>query len=94
MIFSNNMEYDALGGIVPIQGAFYCTGARSYAPFNCFREENLSGQKIAPFHRDYPYKEIDKTVENRYCLITIARSFIQVLSTRQILVSTPLQTES
>lgn len=65
MIFSNNMEYDALGGIVPIQGAFYCTGARSYAPFNCFREENFSGQKIAPFHRDYPYKEIDKTVEKQ-----------------------------
>lgn len=65
MIFSNNMEYDALGGIVPIQGAFYCTGARSYAPFNCFREENLSGQKIAPFYRDYPYKEIDKTVEKQ-----------------------------
>lgn len=65
MIFSNNMEYDALGGIVPIQGAFYCTGARSYAPFNCFREENISGQKIAPFHRDYPYKEIDKTVEKQ-----------------------------
>lgn len=65
MIFSNNMEYDALGGIVPIQGAFYCTGARSSAPFNCFREENLSGQKIAPFHRDYPYKEIDKTVEKQ-----------------------------
>lgn len=65
MIFSNNMEYDALGGIVPIQGAFYCTGARSYASFNCFREENLSSQKIAPFHRDYPYKEIDKTVEKQ-----------------------------
>ena len=65
MIFSNNMEYDALGGIVPIQGAFYCTGARSSSPFNCFREENLSGQKIAPFHRDYPYKEIDKTVEKQ-----------------------------
>lgn len=65
MIFSNNMEYDALGGIVPIQGAFYCTGARSSAPFNCFREENLSGQKIAPFHRDYPYEEIDKTVEKQ-----------------------------
>lgn len=63
MIFSNNMEYDALGGIVPIQGAFYCTGARSYSPFNCFREENLSAQKIAPFHRDYPYKDIDKAVE-------------------------------
>ena len=40
MIFSNNMEYDTLGGIVPIQGAFYCTAARKYAPFNCFREEN------------------------------------------------------
>ena len=65
MIFSNNMEYDSLGGIVPIQGAFYCTGARSYAPFNCFREENLSNQKIAPFNRDYPYKEIDKVIEKQ-----------------------------
>ena len=65
MIFSNNMEYDALGGIVPIQGAFYCTGARSYSPFNCFREENPSGQKIAPYHRDYPYKEINKAVEKK-----------------------------
>lgn len=65
MIFSNNMEYDALGGIVPIQGAFYCTGARSYSPFNCFREENPSGQKIAPYHRDYPYKEIDKAAEKK-----------------------------
>ena len=53
MIFSNNMEYDALGGIVPIQGAFYCTGARSSAPFNCFREENLSGQKIVTMERCY-----------------------------------------
>ena len=65
MIFSNNMEYDALGGIVPIQGAFYCTGARSYSPFNCFREENLSAQKIAPFHHDYPYKDIDKAAEKQ-----------------------------
>lgn len=65
MIFSNNMEYDALGGIVPIQGAFYCTGSRSYSPFNCFREENPSGQKIAPFNRDYPYKEIDPAVEKQ-----------------------------
>ena len=63
MIFSNNMEYDALGGIVPIQGAFYCTGARAYSPFNCFREENPGGLKVAPFHRDYPYKDIDKSVE-------------------------------
>lgn len=65
MIFSNNMEYDALGGIVPIQGAFYCTGARAYSPFNCFREENPAGSKIAPFHRDYPYKDIDKSVEKQ-----------------------------
>lgn len=40
MIFSNNMEYDTVGGIVPIQGAFYCTAARASASFNCFREEN------------------------------------------------------
>ena len=65
MIFSNNMEYDSLGGVVPIQGAFYCTGARSYAPFNCFREENPSNQKIAPFNRDYPYKEIDEVIEKQ-----------------------------
>lgn len=65
MIFSNNMEYDALGGIVPIQGAFYCTGARTYSPFNCFREENPSGQKIAPYHHDYPYKEIDRVAEKK-----------------------------
>lgn len=63
MIFSNNMEYDALGGIVPIQGAFYCTGARSYTPFNCFREDNPSQQPVALFHRDYPYKDIDAEVE-------------------------------
>ena len=63
MIFSNNMEYDAAGGIVPIQGAFYCTGSRSYSPFNCFREENPAGQKVAPFHKDYPYKAIDAAVE-------------------------------
>ena len=65
MIFSNNMEYDALGGIVPIQGAFYCTGARSYSPFNCFREENPNGLKISPFHLNYPYKDIDKVVEKQ-----------------------------
>lgn len=65
MIFSNNMEYDALGGIVPIQGAFYCTGARSYAQFNCFREENSSDQKIAPYNRDYRYEDVDKVVEEQ-----------------------------
>ena len=65
MIFSNNMEYDTLGGIVPIQGAFYCTGARSNAPFNCFREDNISQQKVAPFHRDFIYKDVDSAEEKR-----------------------------
>ena len=63
MIFSNNMEYDAEGGIVPIQGAFYCTAARQCAPFNCFREENPTNQTIAPYNKDYPYKDIDPEVE-------------------------------
>lgn len=65
MIFSNNMEYDAAGGIVPIQGAFYCTAARQSAPFNCFREENRLGSAVAPFIKDFPYKDIDSTVEKQ-----------------------------
>ncbi|MBR3840345.1 MAG: type I restriction endonuclease subunit R [Erysipelotrichales bacterium] len=65
MLFSNNMEYDAMGGIVPVQGAFYCTGARSSAPFNCFREENNGNSSIAPFIKDYPYKDIDEVVEKK-----------------------------
>lgn len=63
MIFSNNMEYDAEGGIVPIQGAFYCTAARQSAPFNCFREENPTNQAVAPYNKDYPYKDIDPAIE-------------------------------
>ena len=55
MIFSNNMEYDTLGGIVPIEGAFYCTAAKEKAFFNCFREENSGNQDKPPFYRDYPY---------------------------------------
>ena len=65
MIFSNNMEYDALGGVVPIQGAFYCTGARNSAPFNCFREENPTGLKVAPFHAEYPYLKADAEQEKQ-----------------------------
>lgn len=65
MIFSNNMEYDAMGGIVPIQGAFYCTAARDKAAFNCFREENIGGSKIAPYIQNYPYKSIDPAVEKK-----------------------------
>ena len=37
MIFSNNMEYSTKNGITPIEGAFYCTGSRKKAFFNCFR---------------------------------------------------------
>lgn len=65
MIFSNNMEYDTMGGIVPIQGAFYCTAARESAPFNCFREENPSNQPVAPFIKEYPYESIKQDEEKR-----------------------------
>ena len=65
MIFSNNMEYDSEGGIRPIQGAFYCTGARKIAKFNCFREENPYNVDIAPFIKDFPYLEIDKDIEKK-----------------------------
>lgn len=63
MIFSNNMEYDAMGGIVPVQGAFYCTGARRNAKFNCFREENQLGEDVAPFIRNYKYGDINDDIE-------------------------------
>lgn len=65
MIFSNNMEYDTMGGIVPVQGAFYCTASRDNASFNCFREENPSNLEIAPYNNDFPYKDIDPTIEKR-----------------------------
>ena len=65
MIFSNNMEYDTMGGVVPIQGAFYCTAARDSAPFNCFREENPSNQLVAPFIKEYPYGNIKQDEEKR-----------------------------
>ncbi len=65
MIFSNNMEYDTMGGIVPLQGAFYCTAAKESAPFNCFREENLSNADVAPYNRNYPYKPINKDFEKK-----------------------------
>lgn len=65
MIFSNNMEYDALGGIVPVQGAFYCTGARGSVPSNCFREDNKNDKEQPIFYTDYPYKAIGKDVEKK-----------------------------
>lgn len=65
MIFSNNMEYDTLGGIVPVQGAFYCTAAREFAPFNCFREENMGNEAVAPYIANFPYTDIDTDVERK-----------------------------
>jgi len=65
MIFSNNMEYDAKGGVVPIEGVFYCTAARTEAKFNCFREDNPTRAAVAPFNRDYPYGPIDPEIEKR-----------------------------
>lgn len=65
MIFSNNMEYDTLGGIVPVQGAFYCTAAREFAPFNCFREENMGNEAVAPYIANFPYADINPDVERK-----------------------------
>lgn len=65
MLFSNNMEYDAMGGIVPIQGVFYCTGSKSYSPFNCFREENPLNYSVAPYNRDYLYSDVDPEIEKK-----------------------------
>lgn len=65
MLFSNNQEYDTMGGIVPIQGAFYCTGARNSVPFNCFREENIANQEIAPFIKNYPYLTVKEETERK-----------------------------
>lgn len=68
MLFSNNMEYDACGGITPIQGVFYCTAARNDAKFSTFREENPADSKVAPFNAYYPYESIDPEVE--HCVLS------------------------
>lgn len=65
MIFSNNMEYDAMSGTIPVQGAFYCTAARGKASFNCFREENPGNGPVAPYIAEYHYRDIDAAVERR-----------------------------
>lgn len=65
MLFSNNMEYKTLNSVTPVQGVFYCTGAKQYAPFNCFREENPHKLAVAPYNEDFPYKPIDPIVEKK-----------------------------
>ncbi len=84
MIFSNNMEYDAMGGIVPVQGAFYCTAAKTKASFNCFREENTRGLPIAPYIQEYQYLEAAPDIEEKILsdfncqVITILRNIKQI----------------
>lgn len=65
MLFSNNMEYDTEGGITPIQGVFYCTGARERAKLSTFREENPQNLERAPFHEDFPYAELNHETEQK-----------------------------
>ena len=59
------MEYKTLNSITPVQGVFYCTGAKQYTPFNCFREENPHKNAVAPYNEDFPYKSIDPAVEKK-----------------------------
>lgn len=66
MIFSNNMEYDNRGGVIPVEGAFYCTGGRKNVPFNCFREQKKSNEDIADYILNRPLPDegvFDKTEE-------------------------------
>lgn len=66
MIFSNNMEYDNRGGVIPVEGAFYCTGGRKNVPFNCFREQKKSTEEVADFILNRPITDdhiFDKTEE-------------------------------
>lgn len=65
MLFSNNMEYDTMGGIVPVQGAFYCTASKTDASLNCFREENPTNSDIAPYNKNFPYKQVSAKVEKQ-----------------------------
>ena len=65
MIFSNNMEYDTLGGIAPIQGAFYCTASKDKAFFSVFREENPTNLPIAPYISTHHYNALDSEIEKK-----------------------------
>lgn len=65
LVFIEVKKPNNTGGIVPIQGAFYCTAAKKSALFNCFREENKGGESIAPYNAEYPYLDINKDVERK-----------------------------
>ncbi len=76
MVFSNNMEYDAIGGIVPIQGSFYCTASKKKAFFNCFREDVKENDETTDYIKNYPYKEINKEMERRILTDLIIRLYV------------------
>ncbi|AJR11998.1 Type I restriction enzyme EcoR124II R protein [Mesomycoplasma dispar] len=64
MIFSNNMEYPDLGGITPIEGAFYATAAKDKSFFNYFREEPVNGDEFY-FYNNFLYKSINPEIEKK-----------------------------
>lgn len=64
MIFSNNMEYSTAGGIVPIEGAFYCAASKDKSFFNCFREDVVSNNEFY-YYENYPYLDIDLNIERK-----------------------------
>ena len=40
-------------------------GLKGKAFFNCFREENKGGEAVAPYIKNFPYKDINPEVEKR-----------------------------
>ena len=65
IILSNNLEYETIDGIVPVQGAFYTTISRGNIKVNCFREEHIDKNNIALYHKEYPYKEVNEELERK-----------------------------
>jgi len=64
LLFSNNMEYDN-ESIVPIQGAFYSTNAKTEAIFNCFREKTAKNVEGKPnFYKDFSYLTVLELTEH------------------------------
>ncbi|WP_027332558.1 type I restriction endonuclease subunit R [Mycoplasmopsis gallinarum] len=64
MIFSNNMEYSAQNGVVPIEGAFYCTASKNKAFFNSFREDSIKNDEYF-YYKNYSYLNINSDVEKQ-----------------------------
>ncbi len=65
IILSNNMEYDTLDGITPIQGAFYTTISKKNIFLNCFRENEVDESGVALYIKNYNYKKVDDNIEKQ-----------------------------